>query len=86
MNRHPSPIAQGGLKMFVTAFIGFFLASFALGERAVRAARQSGLSEQVVKIIDGARKYAEGTAVWLEVKSPGDVDIVERLAAVKLDN
>jgi hypothetical protein len=72
--------------MFVNAFIGFFLASFALGERAAQAACRSGLPEQVVKIIDGAGKYAEGTAVRLEVKTPGDVDIVERLAAVKLDN
>jgi len=37
-------------------------------------------------IIDEAKNYNEGTAVRLEVKSPGDVIIVERSAAIKLDN
>jgi len=72
--------------MFVNAFIGFFLASFALGERAVRAARRSGFPKRVAKIIDEAGKHAEGTAVRFEVKNTGDVDIVKRLAAIKMDN
>jgi len=72
--------------LYLSPSRGFFLASFALGERAVRAARRSRLPEQVVKIIDGAKKYAEGTAVRLEVKGPEDVDIVERFAALKLDS
>jgi hypothetical protein len=63
-----------------------FLASFALGQKAVRAARRSGLPKQIVKMIDEARKYAEGTAVRLVVKSPGDVDIVKKLAEIKLNN
>ena len=72
--------------LYLSPSRGCFLASFALGEKAVRAARRSGFPEQIVKMIDESRKYAEGTSVRLVVKSPGDVDIVEKLAAIKLDN
>ena len=54
--------------------------------KAGRAARRSGFPKRVAKIIDEARKYAEGTAVRFEVKNTWDVDIVKRLAAIKMDN
>lgn len=60
---------------------GGFTASFALGDRAVKAARAAG-----VRAVEGARKYAEGTAVRIEVKSSRDVALVRTLAAVKLAN
>jgi hypothetical protein len=65
---------------------GCFLASFALGDKAVQAARQAGLPRPVVKIINEARRYAEGTGVRLEVKTPKDIGPVKKLAAIKLDN
>jgi hypothetical protein len=65
---------------------GCFRASFALGDKALQAARQSGLPAGVVKIIDQARKYAEGTAVRMEVKTAKDIAVVEKLAAAKLAN
>jgi len=65
---------------------GCFTASFALGDKAVQAARQSGLSPQVINIIDEAKRYAEGTAVRVEVKGIRDVASVKRLAAAKLEN
>ena len=63
-----------------------FLAGFALGEKAVAAARQAGLPEPVLEIIDGARKYAEGRAVRLEVRTKKALEAVARLAAVKMAN
>jgi len=39
---------------------GHFLVSFALGEKAVKAAHESDLPISVLKVIDSARKYAEG--------------------------
>ncbi|MGA2184851.1 MAG: DUF3788 domain-containing protein [Bryobacteraceae bacterium] len=56
---------------------GCFMASFALGDKAVRAAR-------AIVNLDAARKYAEGTAVRIDVKSPADVAIVTKLAGIKL--
>jgi hypothetical protein len=65
---------------------GFFVAAFALGDKAVLAARKSGLPPRVLKIIAGAKRYTEGTAVRIEVKSPEDVDAVKKLARIKVEN
>jgi hypothetical protein len=56
---------------------GYFMASFVLGDKAAQAARE-------IANLDGARKYAEGTAVRIDVKSPADVTVVVKLAAIKL--
>ncbi len=64
----------------------FFLASFALGDRAVEAASAIALPKRVLKIIGQARKYAEGTAVRIEVRSAEDVDAVSKLAGIKLEH
>ncbi len=65
---------------------GGFMASFALGDKAVQAARTSDLPERVVKLIAGAKKYAEGTAVRIAVKGPEDLAAVKKLAQIKLEN
>jgi hypothetical protein len=61
-------------------------ASFALGEKAVKAARTSGLPKAVLKVIGEAKKYAEGTAVRVEVCNKPDIEVVKKLAAIKLAN
>lgn len=63
---------------------GSFLASFALGDKAVQTARQSKLPAAVIKTINEAKRYAEGTGVRLEVKSARDIGAVKKLAAIKL--
>ena len=63
---------------------GCFMVSFALGDAAVRAARESKLPKAVMQIIDGARRYAEGTAVRLDVRTPKDIAAAKKLAAIKL--
>lgn len=65
---------------------GCFLASFALGDKAVQAARQSGLPPRVLRIIDEARRYAEGTAVRVGVRNAADLPIVRKLMAAKTAN
>src|SRR5208283_1824691 len=40
---------------------GCFRAAFILGDKAVAAARQSDLSKDVLKLLDAAIRYAEGT-------------------------
>ncbi len=66
--------------------VGFFVAAFALGDKAVAAARQSGLPARVLKMLAEARRYAEGTALGIEVASPEDLDIVKTLVRIKVDN
>ncbi|MBZ5591670.1 MAG: DUF3788 domain-containing protein [Acidobacteriia bacterium] len=72
--------------LYLSPCRGCFRASLALGEKAVQAARQSGLPQRVMKVIDEAKRYAEGTGVRIDVNGPGDIPIVKKLAAVKLEN
>ena len=65
---------------------GYFVASFALGEKAVKAARETDLPISVLEVIDAAKKYAEGRGVRLEVRSAEDVRNVAKLAVVKIAN
>jgi hypothetical protein len=72
--------------LYMTPCEGYFLASFALGEKAVKAAHESDLPASVLKIIDNAPKYAEGRGVRLEVRDTNDVRVVEKLAVAKMAN
>jgi hypothetical protein len=58
--------------------------SFALGDKAVQAARQSRLPQRVIRMINEARRYAEGTGIRIEMKKPKDIEIAKQLAAIKL--
>jgi hypothetical protein len=65
---------------------GCFRVAFILGEKAVLAARQCGLSAAALRALDEAEKYPEGTGVRLLIKGPKDVPTVKKLAVVKLAN
>lgn len=70
--------------LYMTPCEGYFLASFALGEKAVKLAHESNLPSSVLKVIDGAKKYAEGRGVRLEVRNSNAVRQVEKLAVIKM--
>jgi hypothetical protein len=65
---------------------GYFLASFALGEKAVKAAHESNLPAEILDVIDNAPRYAEGRGVRFEVRSAKDVRNVEQIAIIKIAN
>jgi uncharacterized protein DUF3788 len=65
---------------------GRFRVAFVLGVKAVEAARQAKLPKAVIKIIDEAPRYPEGTGVRLEIKARKDLAAVKKLADVKLAN
>lgn len=65
---------------------GWFMAAFILGDKAVAAARKSELPAGVVKMIDEAKRYPEGTGVRIEVHDAKDADTVKALAKIKLEN
>jgi hypothetical protein len=70
--------------LYLSPCNGCFRASFALSDKAVQAARKSQLPKSVHKIIAEAKKYAEGRAVRLEVKSAEDIAAVHQLALIKV--
>jgi hypothetical protein len=72
--------------LYMTPSAGFFYVGFALGEKAVAAARSCDLPQSLVEIIDSSQKYAEGRAVRLEVRSATDLDNVINVAAIKMAN
>lgn len=59
---------------------GGFDVSFALGGRAVAAARDAGLARR----LEGAKTYAEGTNVRFPVASAADLADAVRLVEIKL--
>lgn len=65
---------------------GYFVASFALGEKACQAAHGSRLPTRVLEIIQHAPKYPEGRGVRLEVRNKKDLANVEALASIKMAN
>jgi hypothetical protein len=70
--------------VYLTPCAGHFLASFALGERAVRAIREAGLPAVMLSLIEAAPRYAEGRGVRIPVRTAKDVKSIRALAAIKL--
>jgi hypothetical protein len=73
--------------LYMTPCRGHFLASLALGEKAVKAARESNLPKSIMETIESARKYAEGRGIRLAIqKNASDVRNVVRLAVIKMSH
>ena len=72
--------------LYMTPCQGYFLASFALGEKAVKAAHESELPAEILEVIDNAPRYAEGRGVRFEVRNAKDVRNVEQVASIKMAN
>lgn len=65
---------------------GCFEVLFILGERAVNAARASGLGRAAAKVIDEAPRYPEGTGIRLQVTRPRHIPLIRKLARIKLES
>lgn len=72
--------------LYLTPALGQFLVSFALGEKAVAAARASGLPDHVLTVIEGAPRYAEGRGVRFEVRNVREIPPLAVLAEIKNAN
>ena len=64
----------------------YFRVAFILGDKAIKATRQIKLPQRIVKVIDDAPHYPEGTGVRLIVKRMSDLPAICKLAAIKLAN
>ena len=70
--------------LYMTPQTGAFTVGIVLGEKAVKAARESGLPASILERIDSAPRYAEGRGIRLTVATPEDVAAVQKLAAAKM--
>ena len=77
---------QGRVIVYLSPIQGGFRVAFALGDRAVTAARSGKLPPKILKVIADSKRYAEGTAVRFEVRSRAEVVAAANLAAIKLAN
>jgi len=69
--------------LYMTPREDHFLVSFALGEKAVVAARASKLPPPLLKAIESAPKYAESRGVRLEVRQAREIPALATLAEIK---
>jgi hypothetical protein len=63
-----------------------FTVLFILGDKTMKAARQSKLPQRIVDALDAAPKYPEGTGIRLHVKTSREIGTLKKLAAIKLAN
>ena len=72
--------------LYLTPCKGYFHTGFALGEKAVKAARKAHLAPPLLAAIEGAQKFAEGRAVRLEIRTKKDLENARKLAEIKMAN
>lgn len=72
--------------VYMTPQTGKFLVSFALGEKAVAAAKRAKLSPVLLTAIDAAPRYAEGRGLRVEVSRRDQLDDLAELAGIKSEN
>lgn len=65
---------------------GCFMVSFALSDKALKAAKGARLPKAVADALDAAPRYPEGNALRLVVQSAGDLPAIQNIAAIKLAN
>ena len=63
----------------------FFLAGLVLGEKAVKATRDSAVPAPMLAAIEAAPRYGEGRGLRLEVRNKKDLDGIVKLAMIKMD-
>jgi hypothetical protein len=72
--------------VYLVPYQGCIGVAFALGDKAVKAALQSGLPEALEQAIHDAPRYAEGTGLRIEVHGDNDIASVKTLVRIKLQN
>lgn len=80
------PVLKKRTIAYLSPCQGCFRVAFVLGDRAVAAARTSGLSRDLLKQLAGARRYAEGTGLRITVRTARDLAPVRKLVEIKLQN
>jgi hypothetical protein len=71
---------------FLTPLKGYFRVAFVFRDKAATAVEKSRLPAAIRNELKEARRYAEGRALRLEVKSPKDATHVRKLVDIKIAN
>jgi len=72
--------------VWLVPYAGCFQVAFIFGEKALTAIRQSTLPARVLRMLDEAPTYPEGTGLRLEIRTAKDIAVVKTLAAIKLQH
>jgi len=72
--------------LYMTPKEGYFHVGFALGEKAVTAAKEMSLPKNVLDIIEEAPRYAEGRGVRLDIRKSADLKPIQKIAAAKMSH
>lgn len=72
--------------IYLSPCSGCFRVALVLGDKAIAAAKNSGLPVFLMEMIEEAPRYPEGTAIRLVVKTRADLVGIRELAVVKLAN
>lgn len=72
--------------VWLAPYSGVFQVLFILGEKALTAIRQSAVPARVLRMLDEAPKYPEGTGLRFQIKAVKDIAVVKKLAAIKLQH
>jgi hypothetical protein len=70
--------------VWLAPYAGVFQVLFIFGEKALTAIRQTAVPARVLRMLDEAPKYPEGTGLRFEIKTAKDIALVKKLAAIKL--
>lgn len=65
---------------------GMFQIVFVFGDKAVEAIENSSIPAELAEELRAARKYAEGRGLTVPVRTPGDLETIKQLIAVKVAN
>ena len=69
--------------VWLAPFTGGFQVLFIFGEKALTAIRDTAVPARVLRMLDEAPKYPEGTGLRFQVKTAKDITLVKSLAAIK---
>ena len=70
--------------VWLVPYAGCFQVAFIFGQKALTAIRHSAVPARVLRMLDDARKYPEGTGLRFQIKAAKDMAVVRKLAAIKL--
>ncbi|TKJ41791.1 hypothetical protein CEE37_04270 [candidate division LCP-89 bacterium B3_LCP] len=72
--------------LYLTPCDGCYTTGIILGGRAMEVVRQTDFPPEIVEIINSSKKYAEGTAIRLEIRTKENLEATKKLADIKIAN
>jgi hypothetical protein len=72
--------------VWLVPYAGCFQVAFIFGDKALTAIRQSAVPARVLRMLEEAPRYPEGTGLRFDVKAVKDIAVVKTLAAIKLEH